>query len=161
MYTQHSVVAPRRNGSATRDVSTVSVNTRYAQVVDELRACGFNPWGLIYSECRELPTLLRSDEHIRGAIYGHNESGRALLVATDERLVFIDKKPLFLKVEEITYDMITGLSFFQGGLSATVILHTRIGDYSIKTMNKPCAIHFRDYMELHALKDIYDTRRQP
>ena len=136
--------------TTTRSASS-STDERLTQIMNELRTCGFTTWGLIYAECRVLPSLLHEDEHIDAAMHGRGADGRALFVATDQRLLYIDKKLLFLNIEEISYDMVIGESYHQGALSATLIIHTRTGDYTLHTRNIHCAETLRDVLELKIL----------
>lgn len=87
-------------------------------------------WGR--AEIRELCKILTDDEQILSALNGRYEGGWALLVATNKRLLLIDKKPWFLGLEDIRYDMIAEVDFRAALLDATI---------SIQTINK--VLHFR------------------
>ncbi len=67
-------------------------------------------WGR--SEISELPNILLDDEKIFECVNGNYEGGFALLVATNIRLLLIDKKPLkFLTVEDLRFDMINQIDY--------------------------------------------------
>ena len=67
-------------------------------------------WGK--SEISELPNILLDDEKIFECVNGNYEGGFALLVATNIRLLLIDKKPLkFLTVEDLRFDMINQIDY--------------------------------------------------
>lgn len=87
-------------------------------------------WGR--AEIRELCNILTDNEEIIGAVNGRYEGGWALLVATNKRLLLIDKKPWYLGLEDIRYDMIAEVDFRGALLDATI---------SIQTLNK--TLHFR------------------
>ena len=67
-------------------------------------------WGR--AEIGELPNILLDDEKIFECVNGTYEGGFALLVATNIRLLLIDKKPLkFLTVEDLRFDMINQIDY--------------------------------------------------
>jgi len=76
------------------------------------------------TEVKELANVLNAGEQIRHCIYGFYQGGSALLVATDARLLLIDKRPLFLNLEDIRYEMINDVNFSARFLDATVSLFT-------------------------------------
>lgn len=76
------------------------------------------------AEIRELCQVLMSDEKIIGAVNGRYEGGFAMLVATDRRLLLIDKKMMFLNLEDIRYDMISQVEFSARLIDATITVHT-------------------------------------
>ena len=118
-----------------------------------LRSLGADYYDLLLPETHVLPTLLHSDERVTGIVYGRYSQppnltvGRGALVATTKRVLLVDKKPAFLKCDEITYFVISGVSRSNAGIAATVTLHTRIGDIHIKTLNKRCANGFVNAVE--------------
>jgi hypothetical protein len=101
---------------------------------------------------RELAAILHEDERIKGVVYGKHTEGFAVLTATDRRVLFIDKKPLFLRADEITYELVGGITYGKIGPWATITLHTRIGDYTIRTMNFTSAQYFITFIELRCLE---------
>ncbi len=84
--------------------------------------CNFRFWGR--AEVRELAVVLMPGETIVHATNGHYEGGFALLVATDQRLILIDRKPMFLTIEAISYDMIAEVNFNHRLLNATLRVFT-------------------------------------
>lgn len=89
-------------------------------------------------EIRELSHILMDKEKIIALVTGRYFGGFAMLVATNHRLLLIDKKVLFLTVEDIRYDMISEINFNSRLLGSTI---------NIFTMNKQhsftCAKHRR------------------
>ncbi len=63
------------------------------RIKQELKDAGLTSYGLLNSESRYLPQLIHEDEHIGGVVYGKHKNGLAMLVATDRRVIFLDKKP--------------------------------------------------------------------
>jgi hypothetical protein len=71
--------------------------------------CHYTLWGS--SEIAELTNLLMDDEEIAIAINGYYEGGFGLLVATNFRVLIIDKKPFVLNLEDLRYEMITEVTY--------------------------------------------------
>lgn len=84
--------------------------------------CNFRMWGR--SEVKELCQVLLPGETICQAINGQYEAGFAMLVATDFRILLIDKKPKYLTLKDIRFDMITELDFSNRLLNSTVLIYT-------------------------------------
>jgi hypothetical protein len=94
------------------------------QVEDQLKkiGCNFRFWGR--PEIRELCDILLPTENIAMCVNGRYEGGWALLVVTDHRLLLIDKKPMFLTLEDIRFDMISEIDYSARLLEATVHIIT-------------------------------------
>jgi len=63
-------------------------------------------------------------ETIAQAVVGRYENGYALLCVTDHRLLLIDKKPMFLTLEDIRFDMISEIDYSSQMLDGTVRIMT-------------------------------------
>ncbi len=79
-------------------------------------------WGR--SEIKELPHILGEGEVIRHAVYAKRESGgNGLLLATDSRLLFVDKGMLYgLTVQEFPYGAISSVRYNTGLVMGKVFL---------------------------------------
>jgi hypothetical protein len=75
-------------------------------------------------EIRELCHILLENEKITKFVSGRYNGGFAILVATQLRLLLIDKKPLYLTVEDIRYDMISEVDIGARMFDATVTVFT-------------------------------------
>ncbi len=128
------------------------------RVIEELKTVGVTRHGLAKSETRELPRILHEDEHIGGVIYGQIGGGiSAMLIATDHRVIFLDKQPLFTTTDELTYDVVSGVKSSTAGPFTSVVLHTRITNYTFRYVNSNCAKIFIKYIESRRLeKGTYD-----
>lgn len=73
-------------------------------------------------EVKELPKILVKNEKIKHCLTGKYEGGYALLCVTNLRVLLIDKKPFFLTLEDIRYDMIMEIDFSHQFLSGQVRL---------------------------------------
>lgn len=139
-------------------VQPTSYSSSEGRIRQELLALGASKIALNSMEARHLPSVIHANEHIGGMVYGHHEDGMAMLVATDKRIIFIDKKPLFVNEDEITYDVVSGVRFSHAGFGSTVALHTRAKDYTFKTLNQICARGFVEYIELRCLEHDRERR---
>jgi hypothetical protein len=122
------------------------------RIKDRLKELGVTKMARMSSEARYLPKIIHQDEEILGVVYGKSESGFAYMIATDKRAIFLDKKPLFVNEDEITYNVVSGVSYGHVGVGSTVTLHTRLGDYKVKTFNEHCAQNFVKVIETRCLE---------
>lgn len=88
----------------------------------EKAGCNFRFWGR--AEIRELCNILVPTEIIIQAVNGRYEGGFALLCLTDHRLLLIDRKPMFLTLEDIRFDMISEIDYHARLLDNTVHIIT-------------------------------------
>ncbi len=94
-------------------------------VIDEQlkqAGCQIRVWGR--SEVRELCEILLPGETIAQAVNGQYEAGFGMLVATDFRVLLIDKKPKYLTLKDVRFDMITELDFSARLVDSTVRIFT-------------------------------------
>jgi len=135
-------------------------NMRYhrARVNDELKSVGVTAYGRHKSESKYLPNLIHANEHIMGAVYGNSEVGSVMMVATNLRVIYLDKKPFFVNEDEITYDVVSGVSHWSAGFMSTVNLHSRVRDYRINTTNDKAASQFVAFIEQHCLERTRNER---
>jgi len=96
-----------------------------ASVKQQLKQLNFkhNGWGR--GEVIELEHILVPDEKIYECVNGVYEGGFALLVATDVRVLLIDKKPLnYLTVEDLRFDMINEIDYSHRLIGARINIAT-------------------------------------
>jgi hypothetical protein len=97
----------------------------WEKVEDQLDCigCNFKYWGR--SEAKELCHVLFDSETIAHCVNGQYVNGFAMLVATDHRVLLIDKKPLnFVNVEDIRFEMISEFDYSHRLLNARVSIST-------------------------------------
>lgn len=140
------------NNHASRRPYQVSALSHKENVKQQLRNLGVSKAALMTSESQYLPYIIHPNEVIGGVVYGRHKSGYAMIVATNKRVIFLDKKPLFVNEDELTYDVVSGVANSSVGIASTVTLHTRIKDYEIRTMNPRCADNFVKYIESRRLE---------
>jgi hypothetical protein len=129
-----------------------------ARVRKQLEDIGVGYWGLTSPEAHYLPHVIHRDEQIEGAVYGKARAGSVLLVATDRRIIYLDRKPLFTNEEEIAYDVIGGVSHSHSGIGTSLTLSTRIKNYHIKTYNERCASGFVAAIERRCVENLNHER---
>lgn len=90
------------------------------QVKKQLKqaGCSYAFWGS--TEVAELPSLLMDGEEISSAVNGYYEGGFGLLLATNFRVLVVDKKPFTLNVEDLRYDMISEVTYGARFMTATM-----------------------------------------
>lgn len=104
----------------------------------QLKAIGFNHHGWGRGELRELPHILLPDEEVYEVVNGFYEGGFALLVATDVRLLLIDKKPLnYLTVEDLRFDMINEMDYSHRLIGAQISIATGNKTLKFHSLNQP------------------------
>jgi len=89
-----------------------------------LSQLGIRSGRLSRPELLELQHLLMDDEQIVSLANGRYFAGFATLVATNVRLLIIDKRPFFMTYEDIRYDMISELDYTARLMDATVHIFT-------------------------------------
>ncbi len=106
-----------------------------AAVEEQLKAigCNFRFWGR--SEVKELTQILLPGEQIAMCVNGQYEAGFALLCATDFRVLLVDKKPKYLSLKDIRFDMITELDYNSRWLDSTVHIYTPNKELKFTTTN--------------------------
>ena len=75
-------------------------------IQSQLRALGMQFKLFGRTEVQQLHNIILPGETILHCVYGYYVGGSGLLVATDKRLLLIDQRPLYLHLEELTYDRI-------------------------------------------------------
>lgn len=85
---------------------------------------GFKPSRWFSPEIRELEHILMDHEKIVSLACGRYYGSFALLVATDQRLLLIDKRVFFMTVEDTRYDMISEIDYNSQVYNATVTVFT-------------------------------------
>ncbi len=119
----------------------MKISDHKKRVKEELIKAGVTGYGLLKQESRYLHNLIHEDERIDGVIYGQYDNHEsAMMVATNKRIIFLDRKPFFTSSDELTYDIISGVRQNSSGLQTAVTLHTRLGDYTFRYVN-PKAAH--------------------
>jgi len=138
----------------------MSVSKEHRQKIrEELLRAGMTKYGLQKGESKNLPEVIHPNEHIGGVIYGRSEGESAMFVATNLRMIFMEHRPFFRINDEIAYKALSGVSRNAQGYFATVTVHTRVGDYTIRFVNKKCASIFVKYIENQRLEETRESTK--
>lgn len=104
----------------------------------QLKNIGFNTRGWGRTEARELKHIILPDEEIFECVNGFYEGGFAMLLATDVRVLLVDKKPLnYLTVEDLRFDMISEIDYNHRLLGAYIAISTGNKNLKFTTINQP------------------------
>jgi hypothetical protein len=122
---------------------------RLKQLEEQLKRIGYNYTFWNRAEVRELANVLLPGETLEHCVNGSYEGGFALLAATDQRVVLIDKKPMYLTLEDIRFDMIVEIDYNHRLLNANV---------RICTPNKELRFLGYNHARLRALFHFVQTR---
>jgi hypothetical protein len=95
-----------------------------SEIEANLSKLGFRASYWFRPEIKELQHILVDTEAIIECVQGRYFGGFALLVATDRRLLLIDKKIPYLSVEDIRYDMISEINYSARLFDATINIYT-------------------------------------
>lgn len=88
-------------------------------------------------EVKELPKILWDDEQVLDLVQGFYNNGTGILVATQKRLLFVDKGLLGgLKVEDFPLDKISSLQYSTGMLLGEITVFTSGNKAIIKNVDK-------------------------
>ena len=121
------------------------------RIRQELKAAGALPYDMLLPETYYLPTVIHPEEHIKASVFGRyhykDTIGRGALIATDQRVLFLDKKPLYVHYDEMTFMIIGSVTYTKTALVGYVTLHTRLGDIQLRTFNHTNAYNFVQYIE--------------
>lgn len=96
----------------------------HQEIERQLRATGTKIGWFGRAEARELEHIIEPGETIMYCLNGRYENGFAMLCVTNHRVVLIDKKPLYLSIEDIRYDMVSEVDFDGRLLESTVTICT-------------------------------------
>ncbi len=139
-----------------------------ARIKRELAKASITTYGQLKMGSRFLSSIMTEDEHIGGVIYGRCPHGLAMLVATNKRIIYIERQPFFSSTDEVDYDVVSGVKRTNAVFSA-VDLHTKPGNYSLRFVDPNCATIFVEYIERkiehlenhHSLTNVDESSPNP
>jgi hypothetical protein len=136
------------------------------RVKRELREAGVRGFGFWKFAVRYLHNLIHKDEHVKGVVYGRYQEApgapaweEGMLVATDRRIMFVDRKPGYLRADNITYDVVSAVEDSKAGPFSAVTLYTRMGNFTLRFVKRSCAECFVRYVESRRLESLPEPRR--
>lgn len=123
-------------------------------IEEQLKKIGVNYRGWGRTEMGELPDVILPEEEIYECVNGIYEGGFALLVATNVRVLLIDKKPLrFLTVEDLRFDMISEIDYSRRLLAAQINISTGSKNLRFVSINQPRLRKLIGHVQ-HCMADI-------
>jgi hypothetical protein len=130
--------------------------THGERIKQELQAAGVKGIGLLRFSIRYLPNLISKNEHIQAVAYGRYRVGEGskawnweegTLVATNVRVIFVDRKPGFLHTDSTTYDGVSAAQVLTAWPFSEVTLRSRVGTFSLRYVKIALAERFVGYVE--------------
>jgi hypothetical protein len=94
-------------------------------------------------EIKELPSILWEDENVERLVQG-TYGGMGILVATNKRLIFVDKGIAKLRVEDFPYDKITSIQYKTGWTLGEITVFASGNKAEIKNVAKDQCKLFAD-----------------
>jgi len=117
-------------------------------------------WGR--AEVRELQHIIMPGEQIKSCINGRYEGGFAVLCATDQRLLLVDKKLMYLSVEDMRYDMVAEVDFHGRLLDSTInictpsktLIFTGFKQKPLREMASYIQNRVMEFRQMHMMQDM-------
>lgn len=104
-------------------------------------------------EIKALPDILWEDEKLEKMVQGFYEKGNGVLVATNKRLIFVDKGMIYgLRVEDFPYDKVSSIQYETGMLGAKITIFASGNKAEIKHVRNGVAKNFGDYVRARSSK---------
>ena len=108
---------------------------------------GVDKW-MTRGEIKELPSILWENELPEKLITGRYNNGRGILVATNRRLIFIDKGMLSLKVEDFSYDKIASIESKTGMVFGSLTIYASGNKEKFEYADKELLRGFADFLRV-------------
>lgn len=112
-------------------------------------------WGR--AELKELPQILFEGEQLKHVLNGRYEGGFAVLCATDQRVILIDKKPFYLTLEDTRYEMISDVQFNRRLVDSSIWIGTVHKRLTFRAYHHIRLRQLTNFIQLKAM----ESRMQP
>jgi hypothetical protein len=112
--------------------------------------CNFHIWWR--PEVKELSTILTPDEKIVHCTNGRYEGGWALLCVTDQRILLVDRKPMFLTLEDVRFDMIAEIDYGHRFLNAIIHIVTPNRTLHFMSWNQKALRELMSYTQMRVMQ---------
>ena len=109
---------------------------------------------LARKEIKVLPDILWEDENVERLVQGTYENGNGVLVATNKRLMFVDKGITKLRVEDFPYDKISSIQYKTGMMMGTITIFASGNKAEIKNVQKDRCKDFADYVRARSSASV-------
>ncbi|HEX3568626.1 MAG TPA: PH domain-containing protein [Candidatus Saccharimonadales bacterium] len=126
----------------------ISLNSVEQQLKDA--GCNFHIWWR--PEVKELSTILTPEERIVHCTNGRYEGGWALLCVTDQRILLVDRKPMFLTLEDVRFDMIAEIDYGHRLLNAMIHIVTPNRTMHFMSWNQKALRELMSYTQMRVMQ---------
>lgn len=130
------------------------------RVERELRTAGVSERAMKRFSQRNLHPIVQQNEHIAAVAYGRYRDAEKLpawdegmLIATNYRILFLDRKPSYMRLEDIPYDSVAGVDTTKAGPSGSVTLYARGTVHALLYVPNRSREQFVHYLEERRLED--------
>ena len=107
------------------------------------------------AEIRELRKILQTHEKIKHCIYGFYQGGSGLLVATDHRILLIDKRPFYVNVEDVHYATVRDIDFTPRALQGALHIISDSKKLVFRSVSDARLRRLRDYVQKQVIENYY------
>jgi hypothetical protein len=117
-----------------------------------LKNLGYGEKWLGVGAIKALPSILWDDELPEKIIQGAYNGGFYTLVATNKRLIFVNKGLLSLKVEDFSYNKITTVEYSKGMFQGSMEIHASGNEAVVNQIKKDQVGPFAEYIRAKITK---------
>ncbi len=117
------------------------------EVMRQFRQLKVKPSMWAKGEIEELTRILEPGECLTHVVFGWYNNGFALLCCTEHRVLLIDKKPFYLKLEDLRYDKISEVKFVNRMLDSLVVLSYAGMTLEFKSWNQSAMRKLTDFVQ--------------
>jgi len=128
--------------------------THTERVRNELKKSGISSLALLRFTGHYLPKVIHENEHIEAAVFGRHKESEGLfgyaehiLVATDKRIIYLNHRPDYTTMDEVAYDVVSGVNISNAGVYASLKLFTKVANYTVSFAKLVCVKRFATYIE--------------
>lgn len=133
----------------------------YKRLEEQMKRINFYHKGWGRSEIGELCNIIMPEEEIEECVNGYYEAGFALLVATKERVLLVDKKPLgYLTVEDLRFDMINELDLHHRLLGAQIKISAGAKTLHFTSLNQQRLRRLLNFVQARMMDIKKETSQQ-
>lgn len=120
--------------------------TTHAEIAEQIRFLDGASKFLGRREIKQLPDILWEDETVKKIVQGIYENRSGILVATERRLIFVDKGLFRLTVEDFPYDRITSVQYQTGLMFGKLKIYASGNQSEIKQVAKDQVRSFGEFV---------------
>jgi hypothetical protein len=131
------------------------------EVERQLKQLGVSFRFICRPESLELAEILMPGEQIAHCFVIVHESVFVLCAATNQRILLIDKRPMFLNIEDIRYEMIMEVDYAGRLFDASLFIHTTNKKLQLLTIRQDKLRELRSYLQGQIMQVRQGVVQQP